>query len=286
MLDFLDNPVPSWLFYGFAIVIIFELRRYQKKTVVGKVKKNKILDKLNEDVFVFPKQEEIDLSKYGDDIEDYLTSFNIKNTKTKSRKDINIWEVDAKIIHDFRYYQQYLNKSLPNGFIAEQTLNDLNVASFEIFRGRIKIANIVVSHDHQTDDVNGMKGDRPSAGISAKLYYTELLNYGVLKRLLLSLASAHEEDSAELNNLQLKVQIEECITEHLWKLQQRNTINQYATEDTGYESEMIIDVEFCGTYSNYLRYVKNVGAEKMYSLERKRIEYWETEWGYKRVEKD
>ena len=49
---------------------------------------------------------------------------------------------------------------------------------------------------------------------------------------------------------------------------------------------MIIDVEFCGTYSNYLRYVKNVGAEKMYSLERKRIEYWETEWGYKRVEKD
>ena len=76
MLDFLVNPVSSWLFFGFAILIIFELRKFQKKAVVGKLKKNNINDKINEEAYIFPKQEVFILSTYGSELEDDLNSFN------------------------------------------------------------------------------------------------------------------------------------------------------------------------------------------------------------------
>ena len=66
MLDFLYTPVPFWVFGISAISTMWELRKYQKKKISVKVKKNKVLAKLNEEVFIFPKQEEIDLSKYDE----------------------------------------------------------------------------------------------------------------------------------------------------------------------------------------------------------------------------
>tara|TARA_B110000908_G_C10205941_1_gene427722 strand:- start:765 stop:1004 length:240 start_codon:yes stop_codon:yes gene_type:complete len=78
MLDKLFTPIPMWLFFVLAILTMWELRKYRKKPEVGAVKKNNINDKLNEDVYILPKQEVFILSKYGDNHEDNLESYNKK----------------------------------------------------------------------------------------------------------------------------------------------------------------------------------------------------------------
>ena len=281
MLDFLYTPIPMWLFFVLTILTMWELRKYHKKPVGSKVKKKKIIDRLNEKVFVFPKQEEIDLSQYGSEMEDWLKSFNTKNSKVKTRATLDPWEVSAKIIDDFRYYQQYLNVKLPHGFVVER---DGLSTKYKIFCGRIKVADVEVTTDVLTEDIHGMVGNRPSVCISAELHFTELLNYVPTKRLLGALADTHMEEGSDVSNLLLNLQVEKCISEHLWKLQQRSTLNQYTNENIEYEES--ITVEFRGTYSDYRRYINIVGTEKIYLLEKNRIENMETEYGYKRVEKD
>ena len=295
MFDFLYTPVPFWVFGILAISTMWELRKYQKKKISVKVKKNKVLAKLNEEVFIFPKQEEIDLSKYDEKNESYLDSFNKKNAKAKTRTGLVSWEVEAKIIHDFRYYQQYLNNCLPDGFIAERTENnyssvegiDDNTISFKIFKGRLDIATVDITQDiFMGDEITGLIGNRPSATIAAKLHYSELFNYDVLNNLLRVLSNTHFEEGAELKNLRLDFERQQFISEHLWSKQNERTHNEYAHDENQYEHGMMMIVKFSGTYSKYLQYVKNVGLDRIYIREKIRLDDYERVYGYERVEKN
>ena len=305
MLDFLDNPVPSWLFYGFAILIIFEIRKYKKKTISNKLVKNKIVEQLNEEIFSPPKQEEFDLSKHSSEMHDYLVSFDKKNAKEKSRSTIDPWELTAKALHDFRFYQQFLNMRLPHGFLAYRIDDyyDEDIHAFDILRGRVAVARVLVGAEginENTDDV-GMVGNRPSVFVEAELFHTEALNYIPIKRLLTALAETHKEDGAEQNNLKLKLQVEECVSEHLWKLQQRSTLNQYKNGEHDY-GDLNISITFSGSYWNYDRFLKLWSAKQWFEDEKRRLGFLENDGygrsshsgyvkgyakkGYKRVGKD
>ena len=290
MLDFLDDPVSSWLFFGFAILIIFELRKFQKKAVVGKLKKNNVNDKINEETYIFPKQEVFILSKYGSELEDDLNSFNnISGKSKKSRFELSGMR-KAKVLSDFGFYQQYLNQFLSDGFIVERTDEIYSSIStydgpdtaicFVVYKGRFKLGIIEVSDDNFMND-----GQKPKAKITVKFNWPALLDYRDIYSFLIAIARTHFEPEPSETNTNFKLQIQEALTEYLWNIHHREEANSFTSENDQFEHERTIQISFSGTYDHYQALLDDASPEQMFSREKSAIDSLQEHLGYKRVEK-
>ena len=293
MLDKLFIPIPMWLFFVLAILTMWELRKYRKKPVVGTVKKNNINDKLNEDVYIFPKQEVFILSKYGDNHEDNLESYN-KNAKKSKKGKPSFGERRAKILNDFGLYQQYLNQYLSDGFIAERTDSPYTVIDtydgpeqgicFNVYKGRTKIGIIEVTDDSLLSESN--YGSRLDAKVSVRLDWPGLFDYQTIYSFFLAVARTHFKPEPSEANTSLKLKIQEALTEYLWNVEHREEANSFSSENKQFEHDRRIEINFSGTYDTYQIYLDECSQEQMFSREKSAIDGLEKHFGYKRVEKD
>jgi hypothetical protein len=293
MLDKLFTPIPMWLFFVLAILTMWELRKYRKKPGVGTVTKNNINDKLNEDVYIFPKQEVFILSKYGDNLEDDLASYN-KNAKKSKKGRTSFGERRAKIINDFGLYQQFLNQYLSDGFIAERTdspfaeIDTYDAPSsgvcFDVYKGRTKVGIIEVTDDSLLSEKN--YGSRFDAKVSVRLDWPGLFDYQTIYSFFLAVARTHFKEEPNEANTSLKLKIQEALTEYLWNVEHREEANSFSSENKQFEHDKRIEIHFSGTYDSYQIYLDECSQEQMFSREKSAIDGLEEHFGYKRVEKD
>ena len=293
MLDKLFIPIPMWLFFVLAILTMWELRKYRKKPGVGTVKKKNINDKLNEDVYIFPKQEVFILSKYGDNLEDDLASYN-KNAKKSKKGRTSFGERRAKIINDFGLYQQFLNQYLSDGFIAERTdspfaeIDTYDAPSsgvcFDVYKGRTKVGIIEVTDDSLLSEKN--YGSRFDAKVSVRLDWPGLFDYQTIYSFFLAVARTHFKEEPNEANTSLKLKIQEALTEYLWNVEHREEANSFSSENKQFEHDKRIEIHFSGTYDSYQIYLDECSQEQMFSREKSAIDGLEEHFGYKRVEKN
>ena len=293
MLDKLFIPIPMWLFFVLAILTMWELRKYRKKPGVGTVKKKNINDKLNEDVYIFPKQEVFILSKYGDNLEDDLASYN-KNAKKSKKGRTSFGERRAKIINDFGLYQQFLNQYLSDGFIAERTdspfaeIDTYDAPSsgvcFDVYKGRTKVGIIEVTDDSLLSEKN--YGSRFDAKVSVRLDWPGLFDYQTIYSFFLAVARTHFKEEPNEANTSLKLKIQEALTEYLWNVEHREEANSFSSENKQFEHDRRIEINFSGTYDTYQIYLDECSQEQMFSREKSAIDGLEKHFGLTRVEKD
>ena len=293
MLDKLFTPIPLWLFFVLAILTMWELRKYRKKPGVGTVKKKNINDKLNEDVYIFPKQEVFILSKYGDNLEDDLASYN-KNANKSKKGRTSFGERRAKIINDFGLYQQFLNQYLSDGFIAERTDSPfaeidtyddpISGVCFDVYKGRTKVGIIEVTDDSLLSESN--YGSRLDAKVSVRLDWPGLFDYQTIYSFFLAVARTHFKPEPNEANTTLKLKIQEALTEYLWNVEHREEANSFSSENKQFEHDKRIEIHFSGTYDSYQIYLDECSQEQMFSREKSAIDGLEEHFGYKRVEKN
>ena len=293
MLDKLFIPIPMWLFFVLAILTMWELRKYRKKPGVGTVKKKNINDKLNEDVYIFPKQEVFILSKYGDNLEDDLASYN-KNAKKSKKGRTSFGERRAKIINDFGLYQQFLNQYLSDGFIAERTdspfaeIDTYDAPSsgvcFDVYKGRTKVGIIEVTDDSLLSEKN--YGSRFDAKVSVRLDWPGLFDYQTIYSFFLAVARTHFKEEPNEANTSLKLKIQEALTEYLWNVEHREEANSFSSENKQFEHDRRLEIHFSGTYDTYQIYLDECSQEQMFSREKSAIDGLEKHFGLTRVEKD
>ena len=223
MMDFLFKII-EWLFSPaplvFLFIAVYILDRNMRKNNGASIKNN-LFKRLNESVFVFPKQDRFDISIYGESLKNGSISYIQKKEQFKSNKELlknlSFEERQAKEFLQFDFYQQYLNRGMDHSFIIERTnemLSDLSTYDmpviaicFKVYRGREDVGDIEV-HLNAIDKIDNY--------IEARLKHPEMFDYSTIYSFFYCLAATHFTSDQPLIEVSLKANIQNEISNYLW----------------------------------------------------------------------
>ena len=261
MLENLQAPVDAWVVFLLFIIVIIAINRKADKPGTQVSKKKNFKTQLAQRVYKMPKQEQFDISIYGEVTENAVASY--KNKLVESDNLAGVWEnfefaeKEAFILKQFEFIQQYFN-CLDEKFIIERTNETMGTISgfdgpytaivLNIYRAEEKIGNIEVEPE--------TFGDSPTAILRCKLRYAEMFQYESVYNLFKSVASVHFDEESPNIQQEFEVEITRRLTHYLWDRLNSDAEAEYDGID--WHKFEALEMSFTGEFKAYSNYRKNI----------------------------
>jgi len=265
IIENLQNPVPSWLFFLLVVILVVSLNKKSDKPGTQVSKKENFKTKLSKLTYKMPSQKKFDISIYGKSTVDNYEA--IREKLTTGLEDKTVWkefsigEQKALLLSHFEYIQQFLN-IVDENFIIEKNddpYGDLTAfdsmyeaIKLDIFRGEERIGKIEVEPS--------LFRSEPQVALNCRLNYADMFEYQPLYNLFYRIASVHFDDENPSIEQKSEASINSKLTEYLWNRMNSKTHAEYDGFD--WHTLENLEMSFSGQFKAYSRFRKIVLDEE------------------------